>query len=158
MQTYKLYKKGRSLDIADPYIISSMVPDQVDQIAMCIQIGLLCVQGDPQLRPTMRRVVVLLSKKPSHLEEPSRPGIPGSRYRRASRHTQTSSSAAGTSSGSSSRTYGTSLNTNTATGSASGSTSAPPNRGSHSHGSASGSTSTSSSTRYHSRGKRPMEG
>ncbi|KAG6707763.1 hypothetical protein I3843_06G044300 [Carya illinoinensis] len=79
---YKLYKKGRSLEIMDPTLASSAVTEQV---AMCIRIGLLCVQGDPQLRPTMRRVVVILSKKPGHMEEPTKPGLPGSRYRRARR-------------------------------------------------------------------------
>ncbi|KAJ7942933.1 Receptor-like kinase [Quillaja saponaria] len=76
---YKLYKKGRSLEIMDPTLATSAATEQV---AMCIQIGLLCTQGDPRLRPTMRRVVVILSKKPGNMEEPTRPGIPGSRYRR----------------------------------------------------------------------------
>ncbi|XP_022991503.1 cysteine-rich receptor-like protein kinase 10 [Cucurbita maxima] len=71
---YKLYKKGRSLEMMDPTLASSAVPDQV---AMCIQIGLLCAQGDPKLRPTMPRVVLLLSKRPGTLEEPTRPRILG---------------------------------------------------------------------------------
>ncbi|BBG94573.1 Protein kinase superfamily protein [Prunus dulcis] len=108
---YKLYKKGRSLEIMDPTLASSAVTEQV---AMCIQIGLLCIQGDPQLRPTMHRVVVILSKKPSNLEEPTRPGVPGSRYRRSRRPPGLSST--GGSSGESnsrSRTFGSSF---TATG------------------------------------------
>ncbi|KAM2635496.1 hypothetical protein EV1_020263 [Malus domestica] len=69
---------------------------------MCIQMGLLCIQGDPTIRPTMHRVVVILSKKPSQLEEPMRPGVPGSRYRR-SRLPAGISSTAGTSGESNSR-------------------------------------------------------
>ncbi|KAK3222005.1 hypothetical protein Dsin_009030 [Dipteronia sinensis] len=132
---YKLYKKGRSLEIVDPKLADS---GATDQIAMCIQIGLLCTQGDPQVRPLMRRVAVLLSKKPGHLEEPSRPGVPGSRYRRARRPAAMSSSTLGTggSSGeSNSRTYDTSLNSNTA----------------------SASTSALSSPRRDRHGKRPMQ-
>ncbi|KAL6295228.1 hypothetical protein ACE6H2_003370 [Prunus campanulata] len=108
---YKLYKKGRSLEIMDPTLASSAVTEQV---AMCIQMGLLCVQGDPQLRPTMHRVVVILSKKPSNLDEPTRPGVPGSRYRRSHRPVGLSSTA-GTSgeSNSRSRTFDSSF---TATG------------------------------------------
>lgn len=88
---YKLYMKGRSLEILDPVLAPSAIPGEV---AMCIQIGLLCTQSDPQLRPTMRRVVVMLSKKPGTLdEEPTRPGYPGSRYRRSHRPTRTSSTA-----------------------------------------------------------------
>lgn len=133
---YKLYKKGKSLEIVDPSLAAS---DSGDQIAMCIQIGLLCTQGDPQLRPTMRRVVVMLSKKPGpgNLEEPTRPGVPGSRYRRARRPAPLSSSTAGSSGESNSRTYTSSLNTNT--------------------GTASASTSALASPRQDKRGKRPVE-
>lgn len=95
----------------DPKLASSAITEQV---AMCIQMGLLCIQGDPQLRPTMHRVVVILSKKPSNLEEPTRPGVPGSRYRRS--HRQVGLSSTGGTSGESnsrSRTFDSSF---TATG------------------------------------------
>ncbi|KAH6765344.1 Protein kinase superfamily protein [Perilla frutescens var. frutescens] len=76
---YKHYKEKRSLEIMDPAIVSSADPHQV---AMCIQIGLLCVQSDPKSRPNMSRVVLILSRKPAILEEPDRPGHPGTRYTR----------------------------------------------------------------------------
>ncbi|KAL9453433.1 hypothetical protein AB3S75_009106 [Citrus x aurantiifolia] len=127
---YKLYKKCKSLEIVDPSLAAS---DSGDQIEMCIQIGLLCTQGDPQLRPTMRRVVVMLSKKPGpgNLEEPTRPGVPGSRYRRARRPAALSSSTAGSSGESNSRTYTSSLYTNTGTASASTSALASPRQDKH---------------------------
>nr|XP_010932624.1 putative receptor-like protein kinase At4g00960 [Elaeis guineensis] len=75
---WKLYKKGQSLEMMDPALRSTAVREQV---AMCVHIGLLCTQSDPALRPDMKRVVVILSKMPSTLEEPIRPGIPGTRYR-----------------------------------------------------------------------------
>uniref|UniRef100_A0A2N9EGN8 Protein kinase domain-containing protein n=1 Tax=Fagus sylvatica TaxID=28930 RepID=A0A2N9EGN8_FAGSY len=108
---YKLYRKGRSMEIMDPTLASSAATDQV---AMCIQIGLLCTQGDPQLRPTMRRVVVMLSKKPGNLDEPTRPGVPGSRYRR-SRRPPGLSSTAGSSVESDFRTFDSSSTSHTAT-------------------------------------------
>ncbi|OMP12739.1 hypothetical protein COLO4_02814 [Corchorus olitorius] len=111
---YKLYKKGKSLEIMDPALAPSAVPEQV---AMCVQLGLLCTQSDPQLRPTMSRVVVLLSKKLGSLEEPTRPGIPGSRYRR-SRRPPGFSSSHGTSGDSDSRTSESTF-TNTASASTS---------------------------------------
>lgn len=116
-----MYKKGRSLEIVDPTLASSASADAADQVAMCIQIGLLCTQGDPQLRPTMNRVVVLLSKKPSTLDEPiTRPGIPGTRYRR-SRRPPGLSSYTGTTTGASGDTavhsFGSGLNTRSATAS-----------------------------------------
>ncbi|KAK8987785.1 hypothetical protein V6N11_027524 [Hibiscus sabdariffa] len=112
---YKLYKKGKSLEFMDPALASSAVPEQV---AACMQIGLLCTQGDPQLRPDMRRVVILLSKRPGNLEEPTRPGVPGARYRR-SRRPHGFSSSAGTSGVSDSHSSGSTFNSNTASASTS---------------------------------------
>ncbi|KAG5240496.1 receptor protein [Salix suchowensis] len=121
---YKLHRKDRGLEIIDPKLASSAVTEQVKT---CIHIGLLCAQGDPRLRPHMRRVVVLLSKKPSNLEEPDRPGVPGSRYRRSRRPGGTSSTAgvAGTSGGSDSGTSHSRSNTDTATASTSASIETP---------------------------------
>lgn len=103
---WRLYKKGRSLELLDPAVKSSAVPEQVE---LCVRIGLLCVQADPRLRPDMKRVVIILSKKQSTLEEPTRPGVPGSRYRRRKPHGMRGShysvgSSSGTSSPSTSAT------------------------------------------------------
>ncbi|XP_004297467.1 PREDICTED: putative receptor-like protein kinase At4g00960 [Fragaria vesca subsp. vesca] len=159
---YKLYKKGRSLEIMDPTLAPSA---DADQVAMCIHVGLLCVQGDPQVRPAMHRVVVILSKKPSNLEEPSRPGLPGSRYRRSHRPAGLSSTA-GTSGESNSHSSGSTF---TATGTSSASH-VVQSRGTSSEiqvvqdrGTSSGTRvvrdrGTSSGTRVaRDRGKRPME-
>ncbi|XP_061357317.1 cysteine-rich receptor-like protein kinase 43 [Gastrolobium bilobum] len=119
---YKLYKKGRGLEIVDPTLASSVVTEQVE---MCIQLGLLCTQGDLQLRPTMGRVVVMLSKKPGHMEEPTRPGLPGSRYRRIPRRPFATSSTADDSDSETfeSSNYGTTIS---ATGTSSATTEVDP--------------------------------
>uniref|UniRef100_A0A0A0KLA2 non-specific serine/threonine protein kinase n=1 Tax=Cucumis sativus TaxID=3659 RepID=A0A0A0KLA2_CUCSA len=144
---YKLYKKGRSLEIMDPTLASSAVPDQV---TMCIQIGLLCTQGDSHLRPTMPRVVLILSKRPGNLEEPTRPGMPGSRYRRT-RRTSASSSIVGTSGTSSGVSDSYALTTNTTgTITATATATATANEVA--------SSSSPISRRYDTRGKRPIEG
>ncbi|KAK7368536.1 hypothetical protein VNO80_10563 [Phaseolus coccineus] len=117
---YKMYKKGKSLEIVDSTMAGTMVGEEV---AMCIQMGLLCTQGDPQLRPTMRRVVVMLSRKPGQMQEPSRPGVPGSRYRRPRRHSALSSTL-GISGASDSHTSDSSNNYTTVTTSATGTSSA----------------------------------
>ncbi|XP_058108080.1 cysteine-rich receptor-like protein kinase 43 [Magnolia sinica] len=88
---WKLYKKGRGIEIMDPTLSSTM--STTEQVSFCIQVGLLCTQADPKLRPTMRRVVVMLSKKPATLDEPTRPGYPGSRYRRPRRNVDNSNSS-----------------------------------------------------------------
>ncbi|GMH17816.1 hypothetical protein Nepgr_019657 [Nepenthes gracilis] len=76
---YNLYRKGRSLAVMDPALASTAVAEQV---CLCVRLGLLCTQSDPELRPTMNRVVILLSKKSSTLAEPTRPRFPGTRHRR----------------------------------------------------------------------------
>ncbi|TVU09496.1 hypothetical protein EJB05_42972, partial [Eragrostis curvula] len=96
---WRLYKKGRSMELLDPAAKSTAVPEQVE---LCVRIGLLCVQADPRLRPDMKRVVIILSKKQSTLEEPTRPGVPGSRYRRRPHGLRSSHYSVGSSSGTSS--------------------------------------------------------
>ncbi|KAF3324201.1 cysteine-rich receptor-like protein kinase 10 isoform X1 [Carex littledalei] len=119
---WRLYKKGQSEQMLDPALKHSAV---LDQVAVCVQIGLLCTQADPKLRPDMKRVVVILSKKPSHLEEPSRPGITGSRYRRRAygsggeSSTNTNLSETSTSTPTCSASGSTSMANNTATASSS---------------------------------------
>lgn len=80
VQAYKQHSKQKSLEIVDPALAASTA---ADQIARCIQIGLLCTQGDPRLRPDIGRVVLMLSKKPLTPDDQpiSRPGMPGTRYR-----------------------------------------------------------------------------
>ncbi|KAK6122396.1 hypothetical protein DH2020_043838 [Rehmannia glutinosa] len=123
---YKLYKKQRSIEIMDPILVSSADRDQIE---MCVQIGLLCVQSDPQLRPDMDRVVTILSRKPSNLEEPIRPGYPGSRYRRYRR--ETGSTVSGSSDGTSSGSFGS---TRSQTATLTASTSSFTNPGLDPHG------------------------
>ncbi|KAL0005266.1 hypothetical protein SO802_012827 [Lithocarpus litseifolius] len=147
--TYKLYRKGRHMEIMDPTLASSAATEQV---AMCIHIGLLCTQGDPQLRPTMRRVVVMLSKKPGNLEEPTRPGVPGSRYRR-SRRPPGQSSTGGTSGESDSRTFDLSYSTATATATATASATASATATSTTTATA----TTSVAPELDRHGKRPMQ-
>lgn len=150
---YKLYKNGNCLEMMDPTLASSA---QLDQVAMCIQIGLLCTQSDPLLRPTMRSVVVMLSKKSGTLEEPTRPGYLGSRYNRRIQRPSRPTSSSG---GSTSRSSGPTTSTASRSTAVSGSTSS-------SFGLTTNSTTTVSTTSssYHTsyrsdpHGKRPMKG
>ncbi|XP_010552693.1 PREDICTED: putative receptor-like protein kinase At4g00960 isoform X2 [Tarenaya hassleriana] len=109
--SYRLYKKGRSMEMVDPAMAASV---DADQLQLCVQIGLLCAQGDPLQRPNMRRIAMILSRRAGHLEEPSRPVV----LNRRSHHHQT----AGTSSASTTTTrssldssFGSNSNTNTNT-------------------------------------------
>uniref|UniRef100_A0A1J3H8G4 Cysteine-rich receptor-like protein kinase 10 n=1 Tax=Noccaea caerulescens TaxID=107243 RepID=A0A1J3H8G4_NOCCA len=147
---YKLYKKGRTMEILDPEIAASADPEQVKH---CVQIGLLCVQGDPHERPPMRRVSLLLSRKPGNLEEPDGPGVPGSRYRRRTHHRPSGTSSVGTHSttGSSTDSFGSNLNSNTGTGRGTPASSRTPTRAHATRSAGAGASSSSDPN-----GKRPM--
>ncbi|XP_047052444.1 cysteine-rich receptor-like protein kinase 43 [Lolium rigidum] len=117
---WKLYKKGRSMELLDPSLKAAAA--EQDQVLLCIRIGLLCVQADPRLRPDMKRVVIILSKKQSTLEEPTRPGAPGSRYRRRAHGLRSSQYSDGSSSGTTPST--SAVSTSQASASASNATTA----------------------------------
>ncbi|GAA0164881.1 transmembrane signal receptor [Lithospermum erythrorhizon] len=116
---FNLYIEGKSLEIVDPSLAPTAVPNEVQ---LCVQIGLLCTQSDPQLRPSMSRVVVMLSKKLGSLEEPTRPDYQG--RQQITRRQRNSSSTSGTSSVLNSCTTGSTTGTNTTTASTSRSTAA----------------------------------
>ncbi|KAG9140613.1 hypothetical protein Leryth_022501 [Lithospermum erythrorhizon] len=78
-----------------------------------LHIGLLCTQADPQLRPDMRRVVLTLAKRPGSLEKPTRPGYPGTRYRRSRHRPGSVSSTSETSGDFYSHTIGSTTSTDT---------------------------------------------
>ncbi|KAJ0677785.1 putative non-specific protein-tyrosine kinase RLK-Pelle-DLSV family [Helianthus annuus] len=108
---FKLYEKGKVAEIMDPTLATSADPNQV---ATCTQIGLLCTQSDPKLRPTMRQVTIMLSKGGA-LDEPTKPGYQGIKSRRPSRASTSSSSM-----GASSQTHSVSSRSTTTTTMANG--------------------------------------
>ncbi|XP_074573438.1 cysteine-rich receptor-like protein kinase 43 [Curcuma longa] len=84
---WKLYEKGKSLDLLDRALSLAITAADAEQVAMCVQLGLLCTQTDPKHRPGLlctKSVLVALSQKPATtaLEEPMRPGIPAGWWRR----------------------------------------------------------------------------
>lgn len=48
-------------------------PGQQQEMLRCIQIGLLCVQDDPQLRPSMAAVIHMLNSRSMTLAQPTEP-------------------------------------------------------------------------------------
>ncbi|MFS8026007.1 putative protein kinase RLK-Pelle-DLSV family [Helianthus anomalus] len=52
---WKLWTAGRPLELMDPVLVESVF--QKDEVIKCIHIGLLCVQKQPEDRPTMSEVV-----------------------------------------------------------------------------------------------------
>ncbi|XP_039118376.1 putative receptor-like protein kinase At4g00960 isoform X2 [Dioscorea cayenensis subsp. rotundata] len=69
---WRLWNDGRGLELKDP-ILGDRI--QVDEVLRCIHIGLLCVQEDPQDRPTMGTVVLMLKSYSFPLPEPFTPAF-----------------------------------------------------------------------------------
>ncbi|KAH9792867.1 G-type lectin S-receptor-like serine/threonine-protein kinase [Citrus sinensis] len=69
---WKLWQEGKALDMMDqkPGAIS-----KANEILKCINVGLLCVQEDPNDRPTMSDVVIMLGSEAVNLASPKRPAF-----------------------------------------------------------------------------------
>eukprot|EP00257_Ricinus_communis_P025567 XP_025012981.1 cysteine-rich receptor-like protein kinase 15 isoform X1 [Ricinus communis] len=72
LQVWQLRNEGKELEFIDPLLIEK-VP--IAEVVRCIHIGLLCVQEDPEDRPTMSSVVLLLGSEPNALPEPKQPAF-----------------------------------------------------------------------------------
>ncbi|KAB2077996.1 hypothetical protein ES319_A06G130200v1 [Gossypium barbadense] len=68
----EILTERRPLEIMDPTLRDSYVSDEVIR---CIQIGLLCVQQNPKSRPTMARIVPMLSSSAITLPAPQQPAF-----------------------------------------------------------------------------------
>jgi hypothetical protein len=60
------------LDLIDPTLHEVY---NVDQFVKCVHIGLLCVQDDPNDRPTISNVVTMLDSETGTLPTPKRPSF-----------------------------------------------------------------------------------
>ncbi|KAM5588592.1 hypothetical protein ABKV19_006850 [Rosa sericea] len=69
---WNLWKDGKEVEFVDPCLMESSA---TKEILRCMHIGLLCVQEDPEERPTMSNVVVLLGSDSIELPEPKKPAI-----------------------------------------------------------------------------------
>ncbi|KAL4366889.1 hypothetical protein GQ457_05G030230 [Hibiscus cannabinus] len=67
---WKHWNNGTPLELLDPSLGSCYSRNEVIQ---CIHIGLLCVQEDPTLRPSMAAIVLMLNSFSVTLQAPQRP-------------------------------------------------------------------------------------
>jgi hypothetical protein len=65
-----MWKEGKAEELVDSYIMDSCSPEEV---LLCIHVGLLCVQENPDDRPLMSAVVFVLENGSTTLAAPSRP-------------------------------------------------------------------------------------
>ncbi|XP_044481978.1 cysteine-rich receptor-like protein kinase 6 [Mangifera indica] len=69
---WKLWCKGRALELMDPVLVQSCVSVE---LLKYIHVGLLCVQEDPIDRPTMSSLVVMLAMDTIVLPKPTEPAF-----------------------------------------------------------------------------------
>ncbi|XP_010439193.1 PREDICTED: cysteine-rich receptor-like protein kinase 15 isoform X2 [Camelina sativa] len=67
---WRQWSKGTTLDLVDPVIIDNC---QESEIVRCIHIGLLCVQEDPENRPIMSTIFMMLTNNTVTLPIPQQP-------------------------------------------------------------------------------------
>lgn len=67
---WRLYKQDKLLDLVDPKMGDRYVPWEAARI---VHVALLCTQKAPELRPSMSRVVYLLSGRSPIPEKPTKP-------------------------------------------------------------------------------------
>ncbi|KAM0871790.1 hypothetical protein ACQ4PT_039162 [Festuca glaucescens] len=68
--SWNLWKEGNVKDLVDSDIVKSCIPDEA---FLCVQIGLLCVQDNPNDRPLMSSVVLILENGSAAIPIPSEP-------------------------------------------------------------------------------------
>jgi hypothetical protein len=67
-----LWVEKKVLDLMDQILCEVY---NVDQLMKCINIGLLCIQDDPNDRPTMSNVVTMLDSEAKIVPTPKRPSL-----------------------------------------------------------------------------------
>ncbi|KAL6274779.1 hypothetical protein ACE6H2_025471 [Prunus campanulata] len=67
---WNLWKSGRCVELMDSTLVDS---SSTDSLALCIQVGLLCVQDCAEERPTMSDVVSMFSNEGATLPTPKQP-------------------------------------------------------------------------------------
>jgi len=70
--TWRLYNEERALEVMDPTLEGSYSWEEGIRV---IQIGLLCIQAEAVLRPSMSRVVSMLTSETEHLPSPTGPAF-----------------------------------------------------------------------------------
>jgi hypothetical protein len=71
-RAWRLWVENKVLDLMDHTLREVC---NADQFVKCVNIGLLCVQEDPNDRPTMSTVVTMLDSEPATVPTPKRPGF-----------------------------------------------------------------------------------
>ncbi|XP_019180012.1 PREDICTED: G-type lectin S-receptor-like serine/threonine-protein kinase RKS1 [Ipomoea nil] len=69
---WNLWNKGKAMDLVDESVVQSC---NEDEVLKCINVGLLCVEEDPNKRPNMSNVLLMLSNENTALPKPNQPAF-----------------------------------------------------------------------------------
>ncbi|XP_024020576.1 G-type lectin S-receptor-like serine/threonine-protein kinase At4g03230 [Morus notabilis] len=69
---WKLWKENKALDLMDPTLSETC---NENEFLRCFNVGLLCVQDDPNDRPTMSNVLLMLGTESASLPSPKQPAF-----------------------------------------------------------------------------------
>ncbi|XP_019158932.1 PREDICTED: G-type lectin S-receptor-like serine/threonine-protein kinase At4g03230 [Ipomoea nil] len=69
---WKFWMEEKAVDMMDPVLVSSC---NQSEVLRCINVGLLCVQEDPNDRPTMSNVVIMLATENMSVPPPKQPAF-----------------------------------------------------------------------------------
>ncbi|XP_010271902.1 PREDICTED: G-type lectin S-receptor-like serine/threonine-protein kinase SD1-1 [Nelumbo nucifera] len=69
---WRLWNEGDPLELIDASLRDSCT---LSEVLRCIHVGLLCVQQNPEDRPTMSSVILMLGSETASLPQPKQPGF-----------------------------------------------------------------------------------
>ncbi|ESW29176.2 hypothetical protein PHAVU_002G049400 [Phaseolus vulgaris] len=69
---WRVWNEGKALEFVDSVVLETCPATEVER---CIHIGLLCVQENPEHRPTMSTVMLLLGSESMGLPQPKQPAF-----------------------------------------------------------------------------------
>lgn len=69
-QAWRLWEDDKALDLAEPALRKTC---NANEFLRCVNVGLLCVQEDPCVRPTMSDVLFMLGSETASLPIPEQP-------------------------------------------------------------------------------------
>ena len=72
LQAWKLWIENKALDLIDATIRETC---NANELLRCVGVGLLCVQEDPNDRPTMSNVLFMLGSEAASLPNPKQPAF-----------------------------------------------------------------------------------
>nr|GMD35199.1 G-type lectin S-receptor-like serine/threonine-protein kinase At4g27290 isoform X1 [Ipomoea batatas] len=70
---WKLWKEGNAMDLLDDSVLVECCKES--EVLKCINVGLLCVEEDPNRRPSMPNVFLMLTDESMDLPKPNQPAF-----------------------------------------------------------------------------------